>query len=72
LEQFWEWIIANKEWLFSGIGAVLVTWIVQFIVKRKQATSAQTIRSGKGSTNIQSGRDTNIGTTEKKADAEEE
>ena len=72
MEQFWEWIIANKEWMFSGVGAVLVTWIAQFIVKRKQAASAQTIRSGKGSTNIQSGRDINIGTTEKKADAEEE
>ena len=29
-----EWILNNKEWLFSGIGVVLITTILNFIPKR--------------------------------------
>ena len=56
------WLVDNKEWLFSGGGVVLVAWIIRIIFKKRQATSIQTIRSGHDSTNVQAGRDINVGT----------
>ena len=36
------WIVENKEWLFSGIGCLVVTGVVSFAVKkRKDLKSAQ-------------------------------
>jgi hypothetical protein len=58
LEEFLEWVIDNKKWLFSGAGIFVFSWIVSLIFKKKRyASSTQTIRSGDNSTNIQSGRD---------------
>ncbi len=31
-----DWIAQNKEWIFSGIGAVILTGIVGWLFKRKQ------------------------------------
>lgn len=71
MEALWAWVIGNKEWLFSGIGVVAVTWVVQRIFKNTNASSTQTIRSGDGSTNVQGGRDVNIGTKNKASDVEQ-
>lgn len=72
MEASWDWVIKNKEWLFSGIGVVVITWVVQLIFKKTNASSTQTIRSGDDSTNVQGGRDVNIGTKNKMNDVEQQ
>ncbi len=56
-EQLLEWVIANKDWLFSGIGVAIATWIVRFLYMRGQKGPSQNIQSGENTTNIQAGRD---------------
>ena len=70
MEALSAWVIDNKEWLFSGGGIVLLAWLGRIFFKRMQASSAQTIRSGDSSNNVQAGRDVNIGTKKKGNDAE--
>lgn len=55
------WVIDNKEWLFSGAGLLVVAWMGRLIFKKRCSSSTQTIRSGDNSTNVQVGRDANIG-----------
>jgi hypothetical protein len=50
----------NKEWLFSGVGVVIVAGICRFFFKKRQAELTQTIQAGERSTSVQSGRDTHI------------
>jgi len=57
INNIMDWIIQNTEWVFSGIGVVVITGFVSIIFKNKQATSKQTIRSGAGATNFQAARD---------------
>lgn len=72
MEDFFAWIIDNKEWLFSGVGLVVVAWVGRLIFKKTCVSSKQTIRSGDSSTNVQAGRDVSIGTKKKGNDVEEE
>lgn len=60
--EWLEWINDNREWVFSGIGAVIIGTVLAFFLKGKHASSAiqQTARSGDASQNIQAGRDVNI------------
>lgn len=53
-------LIDNKEWLFSGVGIVVITLICQFFFKKRQAAATQSIQAGDGSTNIQSGGDVKV------------
>ncbi len=69
LDEFIQWLGANKEWIFSGVGVVFVAWIWRVIFKGKRASS-QEIRSGDKSSNIQAGRDIRIETKSKRADVE--
>ncbi|MCM3363000.1 hypothetical protein [Niallia sp. MER TA 168] len=58
-----DWIIENKEWLFSGIGLTTISFIVGLFLKkknRKTKDNQQVINSGNNSTNIQSGRDVHV------------
>ncbi|PWX59631.1 hypothetical protein CYK85_13865 [Clostridium perfringens] len=56
-----EWIIENKEWLFSGIGVTILVAIAGLFVRNKRdGKNVQTIKSGDNSTNIQSGEKVNI------------
>ncbi|NQU26581.1 MAG: hypothetical protein HQ567_35300 [Candidatus Nealsonbacteria bacterium] len=71
MEEFVAWVIDNKQWLFSGVGLVVVAWVGRLIFKKRYASSTQTIRSGDSSTNVQAGRDVNIGTKKKGNDVEE-
>ncbi|AUM11020.1 hypothetical protein [Ketobacter alkanivorans] len=59
LEDLWQTILAEKEWVFSGIG-VLVLSVILGIFFKKKASTAQKIKSGAGSTNVQAGRDANV------------
>jgi len=70
LDAMLTWAIENKEWLFSGGGFVLISWLGRILFKRMQDSSAQTIRSGDSSTNIQAGRDIHIGINKKRNDVE--
>lgn len=69
MEEFIQWLGTNKEWIFSGVGVVLVAWIGRVIFQGRQ-TSSQEIRSGDKSSNIQAGRDIRIETKSKRADVE--
>jgi len=44
-----EWILNNKEWIFSGIGVLALTLIINYILK-KNKTNSQTVIGGKGNT----------------------
>lgn len=70
LEYFIDLIIDNKEWMFSGVGVVVVVWMVRFLFKKTYSSSTQTIRSGANSTNIQAGRDVSLVTKKKENDVE--
>jgi len=71
MEDLITWVIDNKEWLFSGVGLLVVAWVVRHIFKKKTyASSTQTIRSGDSSTNIQAGRDAKIVTKKMENDEE--
>ena len=54
-----EWIIENKEWLFSGIAIALPLSIVGRIISNRGDKQVQ--KGGKNSTNIQVGGDFKIG-----------
>ena len=56
-----DWVLENKEWLFSGVGVTLVILIVQ-LLRRKTVPppSVQQQHGGSGSQNLQAGRDVNI------------
>lgn len=62
LEAMCAWVVDNKEWLFSGVGVVLVSWVGRILFKRMQTSSTQIIRSGDRSNNVQAGRDVSMGT----------
>jgi hypothetical protein len=69
--KVFDWLIQNEQWLFSGIGVAVVSWIGALIFKGNNSSSSQTIRSGNNSTNFQAGRDVNIGSNKKGTDVEE-
>ena len=54
-----QWILDNKEWLFSGVGIFLMSTIIGFIFIKKNTTK-QVQKSGKNSTNYQSVGDMTI------------
>jgi hypothetical protein len=53
-----QWLIDNKEWVFSGIGVFVLSLFLQFLFNKKESKSIkQKIKSGKNSINIQAGGD---------------
>jgi len=54
-----EWIIENKDWLFSGILVAVPLAFVGFLLSRSKLRQKQVL--GKKSKGYQSGRDINIG-----------
>ena len=59
-----KWIIENVQWVFSGIGVLVLSVVGGIFFKNKSNKSiTQSIKSGNKSTNIQGGRDvtTSIG-----------
>ena len=55
-----ETVLENKEWLFSGLAIAVVAGLWRlFGSKREGPTQKQ--HGGAGSTNVQAGRDANIG-----------
>jgi hypothetical protein len=62
-----QWLIDNKEWVFSGIGLPICAWIITRFVKKKNATTEarQSQTGGDHSINIQGGNDVNVNMGEK-------
>jgi hypothetical protein len=54
-----EWLVSNKEWIFSGVGVALVSWLFVWLFRRKDRVG-QRQSSGKNSVNIQAGNDIRI------------
>jgi len=54
-----DWLISNKEWVFSGIGVSIAGAIAAWLFSRSRATQQQS--SGANSVNIQAGKDLHIG-----------
>lgn len=50
-----NWLDQNKDWIFSGIGVLIIGGICGFIFKKKKDTKTINITQygGKNSTNIQ-------------------
>lgn len=53
-----DWIIENKEWLFSGVAIAIPLAIIGKIISSRNDKQVQ--KGGKGSTNIQVGGNVNI------------
>jgi len=54
-----DWIIENKEWLFSGIAIALPLAIVGWLISSRGNKQVQ--KGGKNSTNIQVGGNLKMG-----------
>lgn len=48
-----KWLINNFEWMFGGIGAVIVSLIVKLIFNKKKAKTIQKQVGGNNSINNQ-------------------
>jgi LPXTG-motif cell wall-anchored protein len=72
MARFGQWIVDNKEWLFSGAGLVLLASLGRVVYRRKKACPSQKIRSGSNSTNVQVGHDMHIKSKTARNDAKEE
>ena len=35
MKDFIDWVIENKEWVFSGIGVAIITLILGFLFKKE-------------------------------------
>jgi len=55
------WLIENREWVFSGIGVLVITGLIGIFKKNSNGKQVrQSIRSGNDSTNIQNSRDVRV------------
>lgn len=55
-----QWIIDNKEWLFSGAGIFIITIVISIFTSKKRSVK-QAQKSGSNSKNYQAAGDINIG-----------
>ena len=53
--NFMNWIIDNKEWIFSGIGVFILTLIIGLFFKNKSKSSKLNLKSGNKSIKFQIG-----------------
>lgn len=54
-----DWVIENKDWLFSGVAIAIPLAIIGWLIARRG--NKQTQKGGKNSTNIQVGGSLNLG-----------
>lgn len=64
-----DWIVSNKEWLFSGILIAIPIAIISLIVKNVKISQKQ--KSGANSTNIQIGGNFSVSNNGGKKDESE-
>ena len=58
-----QWLIDNKNWIFSGIGVFVISF---FFLKKSGRSQKQ--KSGSGSINLQSHGDINISSNKNKGE----
>lgn len=56
-----DWLVANREWLFSGALVAIPIAVIGWVAARKRNRGSQVQRSGRNSLNVQAGGDINIG-----------
>jgi hypothetical protein len=65
-----QWLNDNREWVFSGIGVLVISVIMSSIwyllFKKKASGRSQNARAGNNSTIFQAGRDINKKTNTKR------
>lgn len=54
-----DWIIENKEWLFSGVAIAIPLAIIGWLISTRKSKQVQ--KGGENSTNIQVGGNLDIG-----------
>ena len=59
LSDILQFILDNKEWIFSGVGVAIVVAVAGYFFRKKSGIN-QSIKSGSNSTNIQAGQDVHI------------
>ncbi len=72
MHQILDWVVQNKQWLFSGVGIVIVSWLGRLIYRRAQSSSVQTIHSGRNSINVVAGKNAYVSTAREKRDVNQE
>jgi hypothetical protein len=56
-----DWLIANKEWVFSGVGVAALAGLVGLLYRRaRSAAPGLEQHAAGGSRNLQAGRDINV------------
>lgn len=58
-----QWLIENKEWIFSGVGVAVITGVIALVRRlftHNASPSSMEQSGGHGSTNYQAGRDMTI------------
>lgn len=43
MSEIWDWIAANREWVFSGIGVVVLGWYIRLFLSRRKAPGGDVI-----------------------------
>ena len=59
MENILAWVGSNKEWLFSGIGVLIISTVITLFIRHRKS-SKQIQKSGSNSVNIQVGGNLNI------------
>ena len=54
-----QWLLTNKEWIFSGIGVSIIGVLISLFFSRKKPSQSQ--KSGDHSENYQAGGNISIG-----------
>lgn len=48
-----NWILENKEWIFSGIGVMIITFVITLILNKKKENSiSQNITNGENNSQV--------------------
>lgn len=55
-----SWMYANSNWIFSGVGVLLLSWVGALVTKKRASGISQMQRSGSNSTNVQVAGDVRI------------
>ncbi|MEO6521849.1 MAG: hypothetical protein ABIN91_09230 [Mucilaginibacter sp.] len=56
-----DWIIKNKEWLFSGIGVFVIVTVYAFLKRKNKKTLPQSSSNTHNNfSNFQAGRDISV------------
>ena len=64
MEILVDWILANNEWLFSGLLVAVPTAVGGWLLARSRVHRSQSQRSRDNSVNIQTGENLNVGDTQ--------